>query len=226
VDEWVIDQIQKWDKARELMAKQREAKLRRANKGRSQTQIADGDLVLIARKRFPQWSTPKLGSQWFGPFKVSKAMTNSVQVQASPKLGGPIVVAYDQLKKFPIEIYEDDPWDDVVDDVAVSAEDSRNMENLASQVEDRPVLDGNLEEEIDGKNLFEVESIQAHRYKRGWQFLVFWKGYPASEATWEPWSNFIDSKGEVTAIFLQYLRANKLDALMRHVDALSARRQI
>ena len=44
-----------------------------------------------------------------------------------------------------------------------------------------------LPELIEGEEVYEVENILKHR-KRGreHQFYVKWKGYPISEASWEP----------------------------------------
>ena len=40
---------------------------------------------------------------------------------------------------------------------------------------------------IDGEELYEIETIMKHRKRgRGYQYYVKWKGYPISEATWEP----------------------------------------
>ena len=48
------------------------------------------------------------------------------------------------------------------------------------------LVDGNLE--------YEVEAILRHRGKGTWsQYLVLWKGYDLSEATWEPKSHLANA---------------------------------
>jgi hypothetical protein len=43
---------------------------------------------------------------------------------------------------------------------------------------------------IDGEEEYEAEGIlEYRRYRRQHQFLILWKGYPRSSATWEPLGN-------------------------------------
>jgi hypothetical protein len=45
-------------------------------------------------------------------------------------------------------------------------------------------------EEIEGEKFWVVEGIAKSRtYRKRVEYLVFWKGYPPEEATWEPWDN-------------------------------------
>ena len=46
---------------------------------------------------------------------------------------------------------------------------------------------------IEGEEIYEVDNILRHRKRgRGYQYYVKWKGYPISEATWEPEEVFSD----------------------------------
>ena len=50
-----------------------------------------------------------------------------------------------------------------------------------------------LPEVIEGEEVYEVETILKHRQRgRGHQYYVKWKGYPISEASWEPEHVFSD----------------------------------
>ena len=44
---------------------------------------------------------------------------------------------------------------------------------------------------LEGEEVYEVKNILKHwKQGQGYQFFVQWKGYPISEATWEPESAF------------------------------------
>ena len=46
---------------------------------------------------------------------------------------------------------------------------------------------------IEGEEVYKVENILRHRKRgRGYQYYVKWKGYPISEASWEPEEVFSD----------------------------------
>src|SRR5271154_1109525 len=46
---------------------------------------------------------------------------------------------------------------------------------------------------VDSEEVYEVERILKHRKRgRGYQYLILWRGYPISDATWEPESAFSD----------------------------------
>jgi hypothetical protein len=47
-------------------------------------------------------------------------------------------------------------------------------------------------EEVEGEASWEVESVADSRYHKGRkrvEYLVFWKGYPPEQASWEPWKS-------------------------------------
>lgn len=53
-----------------------------------------------------------------------------------------------------------------------------------------------------------VERILQHRKQgRHWQFLVKWLREPNHEATWEPYKNFVDQNGTITAALEEYINS-------------------
>jgi hypothetical protein len=54
-------------------------------------------------------------------------------------------------------------------------------------------------EPVEGEEVYEVETILKHRKRgRGWQYFVKWRGYPISNASWEPEHVFSDDGDMLT----------------------------
>ena len=54
---------------------------------------------------------------------------------------------------------------------------------------------------LEGEEVYEVETILKHRRQgRGYQYLLKWKGYPITDATWESESAFSDD-GDMLTIY-------------------------
>ena len=46
---------------------------------------------------------------------------------------------------------------------------------------------------VEGEEVYEVETILNHRKRgRGYQYFIKWRGYPISDASWEPEHAFSD----------------------------------
>ena len=99
VHTWLSQQILLQEHASLRLQKLRSSTLLRANKNCVPSPYATNDYVLVHNKRWPQRKWPKLSPQWQGPFKVLKASFNSLQVKASPSLGGEIEVSTSMCKK-------------------------------------------------------------------------------------------------------------------------------
>ena len=53
---------------------------------------------------------------------------------------------------------------------------------------------------LEGEKVYEVESIVRHRRRgHGYQYLLKWKGYPITDATWESELAFSDDGNMLTA---------------------------
>ena len=72
--------------------------LQKKNKSRQPSVYQVGQFVLIHKSRWPQWKVEKISSPWFGPFRVVQVSYNSLQVLASPTLGGLVKVSFSQVK--------------------------------------------------------------------------------------------------------------------------------
>ncbi len=60
--------------------------------------------------------------------------------------------------------------------------------------------------EIEGQKEFEVQEVLDSKKIRGkLLYLVFWRGYPPSEATWEPAGNLIHAQDLVNRFHQRYL---------------------
>ena len=54
---------------------------------------------------------------------------------------------------------------------------------------------------LEGEEFYEVESILKHRHRgRGYQYLIKWKVYPITDATWEAKTAF-SNNGNLLAIY-------------------------
>ena len=92
------------EKASKRLQKLRAVTLKRVNKSRIFNPFKVGDFALVHNNRWPQHKWPKFASPWQGPFKVLKVFFTSLQVMASPSLGGVIDVALHMCKKWDVDL--------------------------------------------------------------------------------------------------------------------------
>ena len=115
-------------------------------------------------------------------------------------------IAFEFLKRFP-GAHDEDLLEDQSESEEVAREDREN-EAEAPDAEC-------LRDEDEGEDFYEVERIEAHRYKQGWRFLTVWKGYSLSDATWEPVRAFVHNDGSLTGAFKDYCETKGLDVPLR-----------
>ena len=130
-------------------------------KGIPPAQYNTGDQVWLEGKnlKFP-YQVTKLAPKRYGPFKIIKAISPVAFRLQLP----PMWKIHDVFHASLLSPYSETP--------AHSPNFSRPPPDL-----------------IGGEEEYEVESIKAHRYfgrNKRLQFLIWWKGYPESDNTWEP----------------------------------------
>ena len=86
------------------------------------------------------------------------------------------------LKHFPNRVEEEEDEEESETDIS--------RQDQANQPEEE-----NPDEDIEEQGMYEVETIESHKYKQGWRFLTVWKGYSLQIATWEPTRGFLHQYG-------------------------------
>ena len=206
---WLMEQLLVQEKAALRLQKLRQVARKRTNKGRVPNSFQNGDYVLVHKKRFPQHRLPKLLSPWLGPFKVTKVHFNSLQLSASPSLGGVIDVAMYMCKKWTVKLLEEQ----ALDDPEIQEEDEDLKEAPAEDQQEQNVVMSPEEQEALG--FYNVSKIIKHKFQQGWKFLVVREGFPISAATWEPITAFLLPNGSVNCIFKKYCEERGLADLLK-----------
>jgi hypothetical protein len=151
-----------------------------ADKRRREHRFQMGEQVLLAvrQQQLPPGISSKLSVTYSGPFLISAAVgKNAFRLDLPATVNIHPVFHVSQLKPF-------------------VADDNLHPAQLATQPV--PVY-------ADKRGaVFEVESILGKRQKkigstRTWEYLVRWKGYPAWECTWEPFSHVKHLKADCQA---------------------------
>ena len=78
-------------------------------------------------------------------------------------------------------------------------------------------------EEMAHRGYSVVHYVLKHEYRQGWKFLVKWKGFNLTEATWEPVRAFILGKDRVNGECLKYCQNHDLQSVLREAKRLAAR---
>jgi len=161
--------------ARDRMHHAQEQQAAQANKlARDVITFVPGDLVRLSTEHYRDdvlgQASPKLSDRFIGPFKVLEMVSpGAYRLDLPPKYSRIHAV----IPVSSLALYK--PTDDV---------------EFPSRAPPRPgpVM-------VEGEEEYIVEKILASRKKgKGVQYLVLWKGYPRSEATWEPASSVEDTE--------------------------------
>ena len=74
------------------------------------------------------------------------------------------------------------------------------------------------------RSVYEVDKVTKQKYKQGWKFLTYWKGFPVSAATWEPLSTFV-SNWELNDAFKEFRRREGMNSLLQAAENYARLRQ-
>ena len=154
--------------ARENLAKAQDRQKRYADKKRRPLELQAGDEVLLSTKYLNiagVGPSHKFGPLYIGPFKVQECYTTAYKLELPEHIRVHPIFHVSQLKLYRA------PKD--------AGRRSQPPEAITS-------TDGHVE--------YFVEEIVNHRVRKSGrrivkEYLVFWEGYPAHEATWEPEDN-------------------------------------
>ena len=97
---WVKEQQDKVDKAKAMLQRVREGQWNKKNKHRVHASYQEGDWVLVHHGRLPAWPRSTSDDSYFAPYKILSVDGHCITVRCSPRLGGTLVCAAQQLKRY------------------------------------------------------------------------------------------------------------------------------
>jgi len=162
---------------------------------------------LVNNRRWPQKRWPKLSSPWQGPFKIVKFKFNSLEVMASPSLGGVSDAALHICKACNVYFH-----DERFEDVDVDEEPQDAISSSQPMQEDQEIF---TPEEQAQMGFYNVHKITKHKFQQGWKFLVWLENFPISASTWEPVSAFVLPNGSVNSVFKEYCIVHALTNVLQ-----------
>ena len=220
VGKWVKEQQDKVDKAKAMLQRVRERQWNKKNKHRMPASYQEGDWVLVHHSWLPAWPRSTSDNPYFRPYKILSVDGHCITVRRSPRLGGTLVCAAQQLKRY----Y--DPQDLCGEEWELTDEEigALDLQGAASPMEVEGKLPDMNAEEIAKGASYLVKSVIRQRYSQGWRFLTLWEGFGVEEATLEPFSAFVLPEGRLNSVLVDYLSQNNLGELLRLAETLASQR--
>ena len=119
VGNWVKERQEKVDKANAMLQRTRERQWNKKNKHRVIATYQEGHWVLVHQSRLPAWPRSTSDDPYFGPYKILSVDVHRITVRCSPRLGGTLVCAAQQLKRYynPKDLYGEE-WELNDDEIA------------------------------------------------------------------------------------------------------------
>ena len=110
VQDWLAEEQRLCDMAKDTLRAFREKSVSRTNWKRVPANYQVGDHVVVQKNQFPQLQVGKFHAAQLGPYNITQVVPGSVVVRLSPTLGGQISVAHSFLRKFPLQLQDDEEW--------------------------------------------------------------------------------------------------------------------
>ena len=223
MDSFLSERMDFPEKAQRRLMALRKFALNSKNRKRSYPIFHQGDYVLVHKDRWPQRKIKKVETQWYGPFQILEVRANSLKIAVSPSLGGEVIVAMAQVKKWSEIIDHDEEFsenefspsdeddndlnndDDVKNNMDVDNDEDDDVQEITSHSNNNQenVPNSSTENGLP-KGYFNVEAILRHKFEQGWKFLTKWENFPISASTWEPPMAFKIGKNLWNEVFAQY----------------------
>ena len=88
------------DKATAMLQRVRERQWNKTNQHRVPASYQEGDWVLVHHSRLTSWPRSTSDDPYLGPYKILSVDDHRITVRCSPRLGGTLVCAAQQLKRY------------------------------------------------------------------------------------------------------------------------------
>ena len=88
------------DKAKAMLQRVRGRQWNKQNKHRVPASYQDRDWVLVHHSRLPAWQRSTSDDLYFGRYRILSVDGHRITVRCSPQLGGTLVCAAQQLKRY------------------------------------------------------------------------------------------------------------------------------
>ena len=221
VGRWVKEQQDKVYKAKAMLQRVREDQWNKKNKHLVPASYQGGDRVLVHHSWLPVWPRSTSGDPYFGPYRILSVDGHCITVRCSPRLGGTLVCAAQQLKRYynPEGVCGEE-WE--LNDEEIAALD---LQGAAGPMEVEGELPDMNAEEMAKEGFHLVKSVILHRYRQGWRFFTLWEGCGVEEATWEPFFAFMLPEGRLNSVLVHYLSLNNRGELLRLAEALASQKK-
>ena len=181
----------------------------------------EGAWVLVHHSQLPAWPCSTSNDPYFGPYKILSVDGHGITVRISPRLGGTLVCAAQQLKRYydPEDLCGEE-WE--LNDEEITAPD---LQGAASPMEAEGVLPDMNAEQMAKTGFNLVKSVIRHRYRQGWRFLSLLKGFGVEEATWEPFSAFVFPERRLKSVLVDSMSQNNPGELLRLAETVASQKK-
>ena len=217
VGKWVEEQQDKADKAKAMLQRVRERQWDKKNKHRVPASYQEGDWVLVHHSRLPAWPHSTSDDPYFELYTILSVDGHRITVRCSPRPGGALVCASQQLKRY---YNPEEEWEQNTEEIA-----ALDLQGAASPMEVEGELPELNAEEMAKEGFYLVKSVIRNRYRQGWLFLTLWEGFGVEEATWEPFSAFVLPEQCLNTVLVDCLSQKNLRELLRPAEKLACQKK-